>query len=161
MKSDSTEPLASFQQKGRTKTIKGSVLMPETAGLRFVLNVTNLGGKVNGSLHALFDKKWKQVKAETRGAYVNKTGAFKCGTISQIATQSDVWVINLLCQDENQKTDVPALEKCLKEVCKLAKYERGSVHISSLLTSMVPELQELAEKHLLANGVSVYFYEEG
>jgi hypothetical protein len=156
------QPLQSkFLQPGRTKVIKGSILSPETAGLRFVLSVTNLKGNPdNNPLYPLFEKKWKKVREEARGWYVNKTGDYKLGAVHTTATQSDTWVIHLLCQDDNQKTDASALEKCLKEVCKTAKYEHASVHVSTLLTDAVPELTELLKTQLLEQGVSVYFYSE-
>jgi len=74
--------------------------------------------------------------------------------------QSDTWAIHMLCQDEQLKTDATALEKCLKEVCKMAKYERATVHVSTLLTDAVPEMMALLNTQLVSQGVSVYFYEE-
>lgn len=151
-----------FQSQGKTKLVHGSILMPEMAGLRFVLNMANMAGKTEGGLYPLFDKKWVKVKQEVRGWYTNKTGAYKLGTgaLHTTATQSDVWVISLLCEDEKSKVDVVALEACLKELCKMAKFEKASVHISTLLTNSVPELSALCKTQLLEQGVNVYFYEE-
>lgn len=150
-----------FQQPGRTKLVKGSILAPENAGLRFVLSVNNLAGKPdNHPLYPLFEKKWPKVRSEARGWYATKTGAYKIGAVSTTAVQSDTWVIHMLCQDEEQKTDTAGLEKCLKEVCKMAKYERATVHVSTLLTDAVPELMGLINSQLVEEGVSVSFYEE-
>lgn len=155
-----SETVNRFQAQGKTKLIHGSILNPETAGLRFVLNMANMAGKTEGGLYPIFDKKWVKVKQEVRGWYVTKTGAYKLGAVNSLATQSDVWVVSCLCQDENLKVDVVALEKCLKEVCKMAKYEHASLHVSTLLTDSVPELSELCKTQLVEQGVSVYFYEE-
>lgn len=150
-----------FQQHGRTKIIKGSILAPENAGLRFVLSITNLAGKPdNHPLYPLFEKKWRRVREEARGWYATKTGAYKLGAINTTAVQSDTWVLHMLCQNEDQVTDAVALERCLKEVCKMAKYERATVHVSSLLSEAVSELNELLRTQLVEQGVSVYFYEE-
>jgi len=150
-----------FQQPGRTKIIKGSILAPENAGLRFVLSINNLAGKSdNHPLYPLFEKKWPKVKSEARGWYATKTGAYKLGATQPTAVQSDTWVIHMLCQDENQVTDEAGLTKCLKEVCKSAKYEKATVHVSTLLTDAVPELMGLLNSELVQEGVSVYFYEE-
>lgn len=150
-----------FQQPGKTKVIRGSILAPENAGLRFVLSVNNLAGKPdNHPLYPLFEKKWRKVKEEARGWWATKTGAYKLGAVNTTAVQSDTWVIHMLCQNEALETDVPAIEKCLKEVCKMAKYEKASVHVSALLTSAVPELTAQLKTHLVDQGVSVYFYEE-
>lgn len=149
-----------FQAQGRTKVIKGSILAPETAGLRFVLSVTNLAGKPENPLYPVFDKKWTKVKQEARGWFATKTGAYKLGAINTTAVQSDVWVLHMLCQDEKLKTDVKALEACLVQICKSAKYERASVHVSTLLTDAMPELGALLTSELIEKGVSVYFYQE-
>ncbi len=159
------KPVNKFQAPGRTKVINGSILAPETAGLRFVLSVNNMAGKPENPLFPIFDKKWKKVKEESRGWFATKTGAYKLGAINTTAVQSDVWVIHMLCQtwEEKEKklnTDVAALEECLKKVAASAKYEKSSVHVSTVLTDAIPELQELLTEHLVQQGVSVYFYKE-
>lgn len=151
----------SFQTAGRFKKINGSILAPQNAGLRFVLSVNNLSGKTdNHPLYPTFENKWKKVKEEARGWYATKTGAYKLGAINTTAVQSDTWVIHMLCQDENLKTDSKALEECLKKVCVNAKYEQASVHVSSLLTSVIPDFLEMCNKYLISQGVSVCYYEE-
>jgi hypothetical protein len=150
-----------FQNPGKTKVIQGSILAPHNAGLRFVLSVNNLAGKCEDHpLYPLFEKKWARVKQEARGWYATKTGAYKLGSTNTTAVQSDTWVIHMLCQDEKLQTDAASLEKCLKEVCKMAKYERATVHVSELLTDAVPELMGLLNSQLVEQGVSVYFYQE-
>ena len=150
-----------FQQQAKNKLIKGSILAPENAGLRFVLSVNNTQGKVEGNpLLPLFDKKWKQVRAETKGWFATKTGAYKLGAINTTAVQSDTWVIHMLCQGDDLQVDAKGLEDCLKKVCASAKYEKATVHVSTVLTDAIPELTELLTKQLVENGVSVYFYEE-
>lgn len=149
-----------FQQSGRVKVIKGSILAPENAGLRFVLNVANLVGKAESPLYPLFEKKWPKVKQEVRGWFNTRTGSYKLGAVNTTAVQSDTWVLNLLCQDDKLVTNVDGLAKCLKEVCKMAKYERATVHVSTLLTQAVPEILDLLNTHLVEQGVSLYFYEE-
>lgn len=156
-----TEPEKNkFQPAGRVKVIQGSILAPENAGLRFVLNVNNMAGKAEGPMYPLFDKKWPRVKQEAKGWYNTRTGAYKLGAVSTVAVQSDTWIIGLLCQDEELLTNEQALTACLKEVTKLAKLERATVHVSNVLTQAVPELIELLTKELVEQGVSVCFYEE-
>ncbi len=156
-----TEPEKSkFQPAGRVKIVKGSILTPENAGLRFVLNVANLVGKAESPLYPLFDKKWPTVKKEVKGWFNTRTGAYKLGAVASLAVQSDTWVLSMLCQDAELNTDTKALETCLKEVCKTAKYERATVHVSTLLTDAIPELSDLLHKELVDQGVSVSFYEE-
>lgn len=149
-----------FQVQGRVKVINGSVLMPETAGLRFVLNFANMAGKTDDKLYEVLSKKWPKARQEVRGWFATKTGKYKPGATHTLPVQSDTWVVSLLCQDENLKTDLNGLELSLKDVCKQALYEKASVHVSSILTSQVPEFQELLTKQLVDNGVSVYYYNE-
>lgn len=149
-----------FQQAGKVKIVKGSILNPENGGLRFILNVTNLAGKTNDPIYTVFNKKWPKVKSEVRGWYATKTGAFKVGTVNTLSVQSDIWVVSALCQKEDLTTDIVGLEKCLTEICKMAKYEKASVAVSTILTSSIPELTDFIEKHLVNQGVAVSFYEE-
>lgn len=150
-----------FQPQGKTKLIKGSILAPENAGLRFVLSINNTRGNPDGNpLLPFFDKKWKQVRADSKGWFATKTGAYKLGATNTSAVQSDTWVIHMLCQNDDLAVDAVGLEECLKKVSASAKYEKATVHVSTILTDAVPELVSLLNKHLVDNGVSVYLYEE-
>lgn len=149
-----------FQVQGSFKEIKGSILNPHHAGLRFVLSVNNMAGKLECPIYPLIDKKWGKVKSEARGWYVNKTGAYKLGATMTTAVQSDVWVIHMLCQDESLVTHTDALKECLKKVAATAKYEKASVHVAKVLCDSIPDLQDLLKSELLDNGVSVLCYEE-
>lgn len=149
-----------FKPVGKTKFIKGSILNPENAGLRFILSINNLEGKPQNPLFPIFDKKWKKVREDSRGWFATKTGAYKLGAINTTAVQSDTWVIHMLCQKADLTTDVKGLEDCLKKVCASAKYEQATVHVSDILIEAIPELKGLLATHLIENGVSVYFYEE-
>ncbi len=160
--SNATEQKNRFQQPGRVKVIKGTIINPEYAGLRLILSVNNLKGDPAGNpLLPVFDKKWPKVRAESRGLYATKTGSYKLGNVvGSTPVQSDIWVMHMLVQDEDLNVDVAALEKCLKDVCKTAKYERATVACSSLLVDAIPELTELVNKCLVEEGVSVNYYEE-
>jgi hypothetical protein len=149
-----------FQPAGRVQVIKGSILQPHNAGLRFILNVANLAGKTDDPIYSVFNKKWPKVKSEVRGWYATKTGAYRCGAVHTVAVQSDLWVVSALCQKEDLTTDVDGLQKCLRQVCKDAKYERASVAVSTLLTNAIPELTNLLQSELIDQGVAVSFYEE-
>jgi hypothetical protein len=149
-----------FQPQGRVKLIQGSILSPHNAGLRFVLNVANLGGKPESPLYSLFDKKWPKVKQEVRGWFVTKTGAYKLGAVHTMSVQSDIWILSLLIQDDELKTDLNAIKVSLKEVCKAAKYEKATVHVSTLLTDLIPEFSDLITEYLVKNNVIVHYYEE-
>lgn len=160
MSNDNKDTVKKFQQPGRVKVVQGSIVAPQNAGLRFVLNVANTVGKPESPMYPLFEKKWPTVKREVRGWFTTRDGKYKLGAVHTVAVQSDTWVISLLCQDDELQTHDDALKTCLKEVCKSAKYERATVHVSTKLTDAVPSLQELLNSELVEEGVSVNFYEE-
>lgn len=149
-----------FQPQGRVKVIQGSIVAPQNAGLRFVLNVANTAGKAEGPMYALFEKKWPTVKREVRGWYTTRDGKYKLGAVHTLAVQSDTWVVSMLCQDDDLQNNDDAMRACLKDVCKSAKYEKATVHVSTKLTEALPALQELINEELVIQGVSVNFYEE-
>lgn len=160
MSNDNKETVKKFQQPGRMKVVQGSIVAPQNAGLRFVLNVANMEGKAEGPMYPLFEKKWPTVKREVRGWFTTRDGKYKLGAVHTLAVQSDTWVLSLLCQDKDLQTQDDALRTCLKEVCKSAKYERATVHVSTQLTDALPSLQKLLTEELVEEGVSVNFYEE-
>jgi len=156
------EKTNAFQPKGTVKVIKGTIIMPEAGGLKFILSPVNMAGKPDGNpLLPIFDKKWNKVRAEARGLFASKTGTYKLGSVAGVtAVQSDVWVQHILCQDEKLKVDLKALEECLKKVATSAVYEKASVHVSSILVSAIPELPDMLKEQCVSKGLSVYFYEE-
>lgn len=154
------QPKNKFQQPGRVKIVKGSITAPENAGLRFVLNVANMSGKAESPMYPLFEKKWPKAKQEAKGWFNTRDGKYKLGAVNSTAVQSDTWIIHMLCQDTDLSTQADALKTCLKEVCKMAKYERATVHVSSVLVDAVPEITDLLNTELVEQGVSVSFYDE-
>lgn len=149
-----------FKTKGSLKVIQGSILSPHNAGMRFVLSVANTAGKTENPLLPLFDKKWRRVREEMKGWYTTRTGEYKVGALHTTAVQSDTWVIHMLCQDDEIKTDVIGLRQCLKKVCSQAKYEKASVHVSKILLDAMPELEGLLKEEVVDQGVSVCVYIE-
>jgi len=147
-----------FAPKGKTKVVKGSILAPENAGLRFVLNSFSMSGKPEGELFALFDKKWSRVRTEARGWYATRQN-FKLGAVNTTAVQSDTWILTMLVKDEDGKLDEGALDVCLKKICDMAKYERATIHVSCLLTDDLPVLKDKLDA-VVEKGVSVVYYEE-
>lgn len=154
-----TNQFNKFLPKGKLKNLKGSIINTENAGLRLVLSVCNMAGKLDEKLFTTFDKKWPAVRRECKGWYSNQF-IYKLGTLNTTAVQSDVWVVHLLCQDKEQKTNETALNSCLKNLASMAKEEKATVHISRLVFEKVPELGSLVESMLINQGISVYTYDE-
>ena len=149
-----------LNQQGKVKFVKGSILMPQTAGLRFVLSFASMSGTADGPLHEIFSKKWVKVRQDAKGWYANKNGAYKLGALQQTAVQSDTVVLHLLCKNEKGEVDVEGLKLALKAAEKLVTYEHGSVHVSNHLVSECAELKELMEEALVSKGLCVTYYEE-
>jgi hypothetical protein len=151
--------MSKFTPKGKVKVVKGSILTPEYAGLRLIVNFVNKNGKPEGPLYEVFDKKWKKIKEETKGWYASRIN-FKLGEINTVAVQSDTWVINCLCQDEENSVQEKALDECIKKVATMAKNEKASVHVPNLLLQSCPKLMENLNSQLVENGINVSVYEE-
>lgn len=150
---------ATFKNLGKERVIKGSILNPQNGGLHLVLSFANTAGKPESPLYKEFETRWRSVKQDARGWYVNKTGAYKLGAVNQTAVQSDTWVIHCLCQDDDLKVSDVALAECLKKVVKLAKEEKASVHVGEALLTAHPKLKDALKEQVLEQGVSVYYYE--
>jgi hypothetical protein len=148
-----------FIAQGKTKIVNASVLAPENAGLRFILNVVGQDGKFTSPLSLILAKRWAKVKEDNSYWYATQMN-FKLGSLNETAVSSDTWAISMLVQDKTGKVDQKALQAAIKKVSEKAKYEKASVHVSTLLTSAIPELQDLLIKGLVEEGVSVYFYNE-
>lgn len=148
-----------FQNKGKFKIVKGSILTPEYAGLRLILNTINSKGLVNSELLPIFDKKWKKIKEESKGWYASRNN-FKGGENLNIAVQSDTWVINCLCQDDDYVINVKDLESSLKKVASLAKAEKASVHVPDLLINSCPQLSDMLQDLFINDGINVSVYSD-
>lgn len=148
-----------FIAQGKTKIVNASVLAPENAGLRFILNVVGQDGKFTSPLSLILAKRWAKVKEDNSYWYATQMN-FKLGSLNETAVSSDTWAISMLVQDKTGKVDQKALQTAIKKVSEKAKYEKASVHVSTLLTSAIPELQDLLISGLVEQGVSVYFYNE-
>jgi len=148
-----------FAPKGRTKIVQGTILTPELAGLRLVLVPCSVSGKPDTDLYGVLDRKWKAAKVELKGWFATHID-FKLGNLHTTATQSDTWCIHALCMDKDNQVDEKALVSCIKKLADMAKYEKASVHVSTLVTDAIPSITDLLTTQLLDKGINVYFYKE-
>ena len=155
---DTVETKNKFAVQGKTKLVKGTVTMPEGSGLRLIMVFASESGKPDSDLYKILDHKWR-ASAELKGWYQVHT-TFKMGAVKETSVQSDVWLMNMLVLDKDNKLNEKALATAIKELTKVARYERASVHCSTLLTTAYPELQDLLNTALVEQGVSVSYYVE-
>jgi hypothetical protein len=148
-----------FIAQGKTKVVNASILAPENAGLRFIINVVGQDGKFTSPLSLILAKRWAKVKEDNSYWFATQMN-FKLGALNETAVASDTWAISMLVQDKTGKVDPKALQVAVKKLGEKAKFEKASVHVSTLLTSSIPELEGLLITNLVEQGVSVYFYVE-
>jgi hypothetical protein len=148
-----------FITPGKVKQVKASILAPELAGLRLVINACAQNGKFDAPLDALLAKRWSKVREDYKGWYATQHN-FRPGSLNSTAVASDTWVVNMLVKDKEGNLSPDALKLAVKKLVDIAKYERASVHVSTLLTREIPELNDLLMTHLVDDGVNVFFYEE-
>jgi hypothetical protein len=148
-----------FVTQGKTKVVNASILSPELGNLRLLVVPCGESGKPETDLHALLNKKWRPVAAELKGWYANHIN-FKLGNVKTTAVQSDTWVVHSLCLTKEGALDEKALAGCVKKLADMAKYEKGSVHVSTLTTTAYPLLVQLLQEQCINKGIAVYFYEE-
>lgn len=148
-----------FVAKGRSKVVVGSVLNPENAGLRVIVNFVGLDGTFNAPLDKALTTKWLNVRKANYEWYSNQF-MFKAGNINTTAVASDVFVCNVLARGKDGKIDPKALALGIKKLADYAKYEKASVHVSSVLTNEIPELEGMLTASLVDTGTNVYYYQE-
>lgn len=144
---------------GKVKQIDTTILAPENAGLRFIINACAQSGKFESKLDTLLTKKWAKVREDYKGWHATQHN-FKLGLVNTTAVSSDTWIVNMLVQDKENKVDAKALQAAIKKLSELSKYENASVHVSNLLISEIPELKDLLIEYVVQNGTHVYFYSE-
>lgn len=148
-----------FMTPGKIKQVNATILAPENAGLRLILNACGQQGKFDSSLDNVLTKKWAKVKQDYKEWYATQHN-FKLGWLNQTAVASDTWVVNMLVKDKDGNVNEAALNLAMKKLVELAKYEHASLHVSSLLLTELPDLLPLLTSQLAGNGVNVYCYNE-
>jgi hypothetical protein len=148
-----------FTQPGKMKQVNATILAPELAGLRLILNVCGQNGKFDSKLDNLLAKRWTKTRESYKEWYATQHN-FKLGMLNTTAVGSDTWVVNMLVKDKDDKIDPTALKTAVKKLGELCKYEKASAHISSLVIEEVPELKELLVKGLVEEGINVFTYME-
>lgn len=160
-------PANKFTTKGKFRKTSSTILTPENAGLRFVINPVDLKARYENPINKFLNTKWSKPRTEFRSWFANRTG-FKLGEIQQVAVQSDVWIINTLLFDEPNrvpkeayadggKGKEPPIEKAFKKIADMAKYERATIHVT-VDAFDIPEFEKLATRFFLDQGLSVYVY---
>jgi hypothetical protein len=148
-----------FTTPGRVKEVNASVLSPQNAGLRLIVNAVGQDGKFESKLDLLLTKQYPKIRLDQREWYATQLN-FKPGQLNTTALASDCWSVSMLVKDKAGKVDPKSLQLGVKKLAELAKYENASVHVSNILVEEMPELKTLVLEQIAANGTNVYFYNE-
>jgi len=145
-----------FINPGKLRNSEYSILTPIGSELKIILNTCAMEGKWEGSLQKVLSKKWNKPKENYKLWFANRQN-FKPNCSDMVSVQSDIWVFNVLTHKEGQL--VADLKKVFKDLVAQAKYDKGSIHISSLSLQEVPEITpELLKECVLDEGVNIFMY---
>ncbi len=151
-----------FQPKGRLRECKTSIITPESAGLRFILNPCSVSGKWDSKLQETLSKQWSKCKDDFKSWWAtNNKSLFKPGLNNVSSVQSDTWVINMLCLDQDGSLNKDNLSSCVKELVKSAKYDSATIHLSDMCMQsdeLKQDFMDLVCQPLMDNGIHVYVY---
>lgn len=159
-----------FTIPGKFKQVNGTILAPENAGLRVILNVCGISGKFESEANQLLAKKWMKAKTGYKEWFASQQN-FKLGTFNTTSVASDIWIVNLLLKDTNDQIDdklsakigknnETLLELAIRKFAEYIKYERASVHVPISVIKEIPTLTDLLKKHLVDEGIHTYLYHE-
>lgn len=149
-----------FVKQGKFKQLNATILAPENAGLRIILNLCGENGKFESKLDKLLCSRWTRVRTDFKEWHATQHN-FKLGLLNtNSAVSSDTWVVEALVKDKEDKLDEKALDVAMKKLGDLCKYENASLHVSDILMVEAPSLKEFLIKHLIENSVNVYVYTE-
>src|SRR5271165_2421109 len=146
-----------FVQPGHVKIVKSSVLNPINSGLKLVVNLCSQTGKFEQELDKSLTKKWARVREDYKMTYATQTNC-KLGSLVESSVSSDTWVMNMIVRNKQDELDDAGLTLAVKNLAKLAKYEKASVHVSAKLFTDVPKFKELVDTLVVAEGVHLYIY---
>lgn len=145
-----------FVTPGKFRQATSVITAPDNSGLRFVLNPIDASSKLATPVNEILTKRWKEAKTQAK-SWASNIATYKMGEVQTVAVQSDVWVVNMLILDADCKVDEVALEKSLKKIAAMAKYERATVHASDMLMD-IPSFGTHCKTHLLDEGLSLWVY---
>jgi hypothetical protein len=148
-----------FVQSGRVKTVQSSVLNPVNSGLKLIVNLCSQTGKFEQELDKALTKKWARVREDYKTTYATQTNC-KLGSLVDSSVSSDTWVMNMIVRNKEDVLDEAGLTLAVKNLAKLAKYEKASVHVSAKLFTEVPKFKELIDTLVVAEGIHLYVYDE-
>lgn len=151
-----TTDVKRFIQKGKFRQAKGSIVLPETSSLSFIINPIDTVSSFKTKTNTVLSSKWRKIREDGKAWWANRTG-FAPGELITTAVQSNVWVVTVVLFDEKGDLIKDAVEKAFKKIAKLAKDEQASLHADSSLTEL-DTVSTLADKHFLSEGLNVYLY---
>ena len=145
-----------FMQKGRIKESKEKFTNAEPDGLRIVLLPCSMDGKWEFDSQKAYSKIFNKLSLDFKRWSANKAN-WKPGKFSYTLAQSDLWVMTMLCFDENNKYIEGSLTKELKPLIDLCQFEKASIHLFENDLSLCEDKEKFVNE-LTKYGIRVYKY---
>lgn len=152
------QPTKSYVPAGRLKKMAGDASIPESAGLRFILQPVSDNGKYDDSAAIL--KRWPSAKTEYKREYNANFGKLKLGTMHQISVQSDTTIINMVVQHGKEPISLEAFKTCLQQIYKEADYNKANLHMNKFDVENWDEFEKVIGDRLVNFGLNVTVYEK-
>jgi hypothetical protein len=149
-----------FIPQGRLKITEGDASIPESGGMRYIIQICGDNGK--GEQNRL-SARWPAVDSSYRIWYrssFNKMSDW-IGQIKTAQVQSDTVIVHMLARTgDKQKLDEEGLRKALDATGKEVTYNSGSVHMNKAGTAREwKTVEKLIKEQLLRRGINVTIYQ--
>lgn len=149
-----------FAPLGKVKNVNATILAPEQAGLRIILNLVGMDGKFDEKIDKLLTARWARVRLDVKEWYATRHN-FKLGALNtNSAVASDVWIVSALVRDDKNVVNAVAVEAAMKKLSELCKYEKASLHVSEYTVEQYPAVKDLLNKYIVQEGINLYYYTE-
>ena len=148
-----------FNPAGQVKTVNASISSTRTmGGLCLILAALSEDGTkiMDCPVYGLLKRKFAAAVTDPKQWYHSRIN-WKLGAVRDTFLSSEARLQSMLCIKNDGTCDEKALETCMKAVIKLAKTDKGSVHVSSALVEMLPQLSSHLDAVKQA-GITLYIY---
>ena len=154
-----------FVPRGRLKIVApGDATIPESAGLRYILQFCDDQGKSDDDFSRKLAARWPGVKTSYGNWYRNSFGKWEGGETKTVQVQSDTVVVHMIVYKfarpgaKKPKLDQEALRKCLDFVGKEASDHGGTIHLNKTGSKEWKGVESLLTEQLLRRGLNVTVY---
>ena len=149
------------------KYVTGDATIPVGLGRKAIIHACNDAGSWTKGFVESVSKRWQEPEQQFR-SWVRKKADFVLGKIQIVEVESNISVINMLCQHGvgfGRKLDLFALEKCFFAIVEHYENsaEKFTVHMPRICKGMTgsnwPIVENLLNKIMIPAGITVIVYD--